>query len=188
MATASAKPERLRIERDARIDSLLRHPDNAREGDVGAIAESIRAHGFFTVPLAQASTRRVLVGWHRIQAAREADMATIPRVAFVDCGDEEARRIVLVDNRTSDLAAYDQAKLAAVLRELAESGPDPDVALAGTGFDGDALDALLRDLGEQGGPKDFKELGDDLKTEWRCPKCGYEWSAKTGVANKLPPI
>ena len=27
-------------------------------------------------------------------------------------------------------------------------------------------------------PEDFKEFGDDIETEHKCPKCGYEWSGK----------
>ncbi len=29
-------------------------------------------------------------------------------------------------------------------------------------------------------PEDFKEYGDDIETEFCCPKCGYEWSGKPG--------
>jgi ParB-like chromosome segregation protein Spo0J len=181
-------PLKMRIERNVKIARLTRHPRNPREGDIGAISESIKHNDFFTVPVVQDGTDVVLVGWHRVQAAKEAGMTALPAVAFVTADEDRALRIVLADNRTSDLAAYDQVKLAEVLRELAASEPNTEAALVGTGFDGDALDALLRDLGETGGPKDFKELDDDIKTEWRCPKCGYEWSGKQSGGQKLPPV
>lgn len=58
------------------------------------------------------------------------------------------------------------------------------------GFDFEAIDVGMADLGEMLGkaadeliaqkepPDDFKEFGDDIETEFCCPKCGYEWSGK----------
>jgi ParB-like chromosome segregation protein Spo0J len=67
-------------------------------------------------------------------AARELGWEEID-ASFVDVSDEEATRIVLVDNRTSDLATYDDELLAELLEGLGD--------LAGTGFDDQALDELL---------------------------------------------
>jgi hypothetical protein len=27
-------------------------------------------------------------------------------------------------------------------------------------------------------PEEFTEYGEDIETEHKCPKCGYEWSGK----------
>jgi len=27
-------------------------------------------------------------------------------------------------------------------------------------------------------PEDFSEYGEDIETEYCCPKCGYKWSGK----------
>ena len=61
-------------------------------------------------------------------------------VTLLDVDEEQARRIMLVDNRTNDLAGYDEQLLAELLSEL------PD--LAGTGYGPADLDALLVELGE----------------------------------------
>jgi hypothetical protein len=56
--------------------------------------------------------------------------------------DDRALRILLADNRTTRLGADDPAALAELFREiLVDTG-----TLAGTGFDGDALDEILADI------------------------------------------
>src|SRR5699024_8518988 len=83
----------------------------------------------------------VIAGNHRAQAAQQLGLDTIPAV-ILDVDDEQAARIALADNRTSDLADYDNDALVVMLQGL------PD--LAGTGYDGDDLDALLQALAPAG--------------------------------------
>lgn len=123
------------------IDSLTPHPRNPNQGDVGAITESIGVHGFYGHVIAQKSSRTILAGEHRWKAAKAAGMDKIP-VTWVDVDDEQALRIVLVDNRSGELAFRDPAGLVELLKELTETPS----GLAGTGYDGDALDELLADL------------------------------------------
>jgi hypothetical protein len=122
------------------IDDLIRHPDNPRQGDVGAISASIEVNGWYGTVVAQSSTGRVLAGNHRIEAARHLGMTEVP-VYWVDVDDATARRIMLADNRTNDLATYDDAVLAELLTAVAE-----DDDLFGSGYDGDDLDDLLADI------------------------------------------
>ena len=35
----------------------------------------------------------------------------------------------------------------------------------------------LTGAGEQP-PEEFREFGEDIKTDYSCPKCGYKWSGK----------
>jgi DNA modification methylase len=129
------------------VGELKLHPRNPRRGDVGLIQESILANGFYGAVVAQKSTGYVLAGNHRLKAAIEAGMEKVP-VIWVDVDDERAVRILLADNRTSDIAGYDDRQLAELLKEL-NALPD---RLLGTGYDSDALDALLRELGEPDEP------------------------------------
>ena len=99
------------------IESLQPHPDNPRFGDVAAIVQSIRANGFYGSVIAQKSTHLILVGNHRWLAAKELGMTEIP-VSFVDVDDERARIIMLADNRSSDLAKYDDEALVNLLNEI----------------------------------------------------------------------
>lgn len=121
------------------IDSLETHPENPRQGDLGAIGDSIAHNGFYGAVVAQRSTGRVLAGNHRLLAARQQGLSEVP-VTWVDVDDVQAKRIMLVDNRSNDVASYDTAALVEVLRGLDD--------LAGTGYDGDDLDDLIRMLDE----------------------------------------
>jgi hypothetical protein len=120
-------------------NTLELHPENPRQGDIGAIVTSIEQNGWYGTLIAQKKSRRVLAGNHRLQAALALDMKEVP-VYWVDVDDTEAQRILLADNRVSDLATWDDSILVGLLEGLANDG-----ALLGSGYDGDDLDALLYD-------------------------------------------
>jgi len=123
------------------VATLQRHPANPRKGDLAAVVESIETNGFFGFIVAQVSTRHVIAGNHRLMAAKQLGIDEVPTV-WVDVDDEQAMRILLADNRTSDLATYDNDQLEALLTELAGS----DLGLIGTGYDDEDLDRLLGDF------------------------------------------
>jgi len=160
------------------INRVRQHPANPREGDVGAIWESIQENGFFGALVVQESSGCILAGNHRWMAAKEAGMNEVP-VIYVDVGDERAMRILLADNRTNDVATYDGEQLADLLEHLDST----DDGLSGTGYDGDALDELLYDLGRDApdfGPVGMDEQGqlDEVNaTTHECPNCGHEFTA-----------
>jgi len=120
------------------IDSVTEYPDNPRRGDVDALVDSIRVNGFYTVTLAQASTGYLVMGNHRRKALLAMGESRIP-VMFKDMSDEDALRIVLADNRTSDLSFYDDPTLFALLDQL---GGD----FAGTGYDKASYELLLQGM------------------------------------------
>lgn len=135
---------------DVPIDTLVLHPRNARRGDIGAIHTSIQETGFYGRVLVQRSTMHVLAGNHRLQAAQHAGATHVP-AEIIDVDDDTALRILLADNRTNDLADYDDAKLAELLRDLVTNTGTLD----GTGYDGDDLDDLENLLA---GPPDLDDL------------------------------
>lgn len=141
-AGGSVTERTMTIERVA-IDAVHPHPRNAREGDVGAISESIKANGVYKPIVVQRSTGAILAGNHTWKALKALGRPTVD-VVYVDVDDERALRIMLADNRTSDQASYDDSALAALLEELRPTAE----GLTGTGFDGDALDDLLQELGK----------------------------------------
>lgn len=140
---------------------------------MGAIYQSIEANGFYGAIVAQRSTGYILAGNHRYKAAVEAGAKSVP-VIWVDVDDETAVRVLLADNRTNDVASYDNAVLAEILTELA-NGP----GLEGTGYDGDDLDQIIGDLvGPDFAPGTEDEQGRlDQKKPTVCPECGHEWTA-----------
>ena len=125
------------------IDDVRPHPKNVRQGDIGAICESLQAHGQYRAIVVQKSTGLILAGNHTWKAAKQIGWRDIA-VHYIDCDDDQAMRILLADNRANDLATYDDAALAVVLQELAAT----QQGLAGTLFDGDALDDLIDKIGK----------------------------------------
>jgi hypothetical protein len=118
---------------------LSLHPDNPRKGDLDALGESISANGFYGAVIVQRSTGRIIAGNHRYQAliAAASPDELVP-VIWADVDDDRARRILAADNRTGDLATYDQDALLALLEEMAGGA----AGLVGTGFDLDDLEDL----------------------------------------------
>lgn len=121
---------------------------NPRQGDVGAIATSLERNGQYRPIVVNSRDNVILAGNHTWYAARELGWEKLA-ATYVDADPEQARRIVLVDNRSNDLATYDNQALADLLREIVEvEGSD---GLAGTGYDSDDLDALLADAERERG-------------------------------------
>lgn len=151
------------LELDAELVDLAEltpHPDNPRQGDVGAICESIAANGWYGALVVQRSTGRIIVGNHRAVAAAQLGIERVP-VVWLDVDDRTALRILLADNRTSDVADYDKAALADLL--LGMAGDDPAL-LDGTGYDADAVEKLLLETGAVDVP--------EVEEPEHCPTCG----------------
>jgi len=127
--------------RNVPVGAVTPHPQNVRQGDVGAIVESLKAHGQYRPIVVQKATGYILAGNHTWKAACALQWPTIS-ITEVDVDDQQALRILLVDNRSNDLATYDDNALADLLKQLAET----ETGLDGTGFDADALDDLLLTL------------------------------------------
>jgi len=159
-----------RTEERVHIDTIEPHPANPNDGDVVAIAESIRQNGFYSRIVVRDSTGKILAGEHRWRAAQEVGLTEVP-IERVECDDETAMRILLADNRTAEKAEREPEPLADLLEHLDST----DDGLTGTGYDISELDDLLDELEPQP-PDDFDEYDEGIDTEYCCPKCGYEWS------------
>jgi ParB-like chromosome segregation protein Spo0J len=122
------------------IDKVASHPENPRRGNVDQIADSLREHGQYKPLIVQRSTGFIVAGNHTWFAAKRLGWTEVT-VSYVDCDEVEARKILLVDNRTSDTGVYDDSALAEILASLGDD-------LTGTGYDPDAVDDLLAALDE----------------------------------------
>lgn len=149
------------------VDDLSPHPNNPRRGNVELIRESIRTNGFVNPVLAQRSRSRILAGEHRWRAAKAEAMTSVP-VVWLDVDDDEALRILLVDNKAADESTYDPGVLAEVLAIAANA----ELALVGTGWTTVEYEALLNSVQiDQGDSfRDGPELrppddGDDETTD-----------------------
>lgn len=167
------------------IDDLSPYPDNPREGDIGAIAVSLEQNGQFRPIVVNRRDMTILAGNHTWKAAKYLGWSDIA-VTFVDVDDQQARKIVLADNRHNDLASYNDDTLAQLLQDIVTS--EGVEGLLGTGYDGDDLDTLISDITRNEElPDSFGEVDPyDMDTQYRCPSCTYEWSGspKPGTTNE----
>lgn len=136
---------------DVDVDDLTQHPENANNGDVEAISESIEVNGLYQPLLVQRSTGHIIAGNHRFIAALELGFHTVP-VIYLDVDDDHARRIMLVDNRTARLGMDDEAQLVNLLDHLYAT----DLGLAGTGYEYQQFERLRDSLTEPYVPEEIK--------------------------------
>jgi hypothetical protein len=140
------------------LTALRPHPRNPRRGNVAAIAESIDRNGWYGAIVVQRSTGYILAGNHRYRAALQQGATSLP-VCWVEVDDQRAMRILLADNRASDLARQSDEDLSVLLAELAGS----EDGLLGTGYAEEDLETLLDEA--------CAPLGEDQRDEL-CP--GFE--------------
>jgi DNA modification methylase len=124
-----------------KVKELKQHPLNPNQGDVGAIVESLEAHGYFRPVLVQASTMHIIAGNHTVQACQIEGLDEID-VILHDVDDDQALRIMLADNETANKAQNDPASLTDLLESLVRT----EYGLAGTGFTGEDLDELIAEF------------------------------------------
>ena len=129
------------------LSELRRYPSNPREGDIGAISESLRILGQYRPIVVNKRNNQILKGNHTVAAASALGWSEIA-VVWVDVDDEQATRIVLADNRIADKATYDNELLVKTVASLN--------SLDGSGFDED-------DLGEIAKGKDSQHNGVKVK-------------------------
>lgn len=128
----------------APIDLLKPYPGNPRHGDLGRLMNSLQTHGQFRPIVANRRTMHILAGNNLTKAAAALGWTDIA-VAWVDVDAEQERRIVIVDNRASDLAEYDPQQLAAALGRV-----HPGSVETATGFTLEDLQDIIDGRGKTG--------------------------------------
>lgn len=126
------------------VATLRTYHQNPRRGDVKAIALSLKMNGQYRPIVVNRGTHtgrpdEVLAGNHTLMAARDLGWDTIQAVT-VDVDDDQARRIVLADNRTADLGDYNPEVLAEILAMV----DNPD----GTGYSASDIEEITSALHE----------------------------------------
>lgn len=126
------------------VTALEPYPNNPRKGNVDLIAESLDTYGQYKPITVNRRNGQILAGNHTYRAALKLGWSEIDAV-FVDVDDTTAAKIVAMDNRTSDLGAYDKQILADLLKNVSD--------LAGTGYTTEEFDDILASIQEQELPK-----------------------------------
>ncbi len=153
------------------LSTLIEHPENFREHDVGAIAASIDRFGTWRAMVVQRSTMHVLVGNGELKALRSLGRNEGP-VFFMDVDDEIARAILLADNWIPSRGRTMPAELLSIMQELKV---DRELFEA-TGADLDDVEDLEREVAELDKPLqlDSRKMLPKLKSV-QCPECGAKF-------------
>ena len=173
-----------------RLDELAGRlmPGNPKDHDLGAIAKSIEEHGFIAMPVVNEGDGKVIAGNGRVQALFELRRLGrgVPENIRVGDGGEwlvpvqrgvefgsaaEAAAYLIADNRMTELGGWHREQLAQMLLELEQQD-----LLDGTGFSGEELEAMLRELDMLAGEgKDEDEDEEELdEAEVLLAKYGVE--------------
>ncbi|WP_309317419.1 hypothetical protein [Streptomyces salinarius] len=158
------------------IDQLREFPGNAKRGDIPLILDSLRHNGQYRSVIAREITDdpllTVLAGNHTMKALalhgpgdcgapvkvhgkdrpcgvcrNDPSWELAPRVEVVECGDDTARKINLVDNKAAEKGIYDRDALAELLSYM-------DDDLGGTGYTDADVQLLIAP------PPSLEELAD----------------------------
>jgi hypothetical protein len=125
------------------LDTLIEFEGNPRKGNVKELVESLKHNGQYKPIVVQKSTKHILAGNHLWKAAKELGWTEID-VVEVDVNDEQAKKIVVADNRLADMGGYDEQALLDLLG---------DIDLSGTGYVPADVDDLLALIEEQSTPE-----------------------------------
>lgn len=116
------------------LADLIPYPGNPRQGDIGLLVELLETHGQYRPVVVNRRNLRILAGNHVARAALQLGWETIG-VSWVDVDSDGEKRIVLVDNRSSDLSTYDKEEQGQALAQLG--------SVDGTGYRLEDLEELL---------------------------------------------
>lgn len=146
-----------------RLEELREYENNPRHNDgaVDAVAASIREFGF-KVPIVIDSDNVIIAGHTRKKAAEKIGLAEVPCIVADDLTPEQVKAFRLADNKVSEFATWDFAKLETELAELSE------IDMTAFGFTINNEEINLDDFFEDAEPKEKEPK------RVQCPHCG-EW-------------
>jgi ParB-like chromosome segregation protein Spo0J len=157
------------------IDDLIPYARNSRthsDAQVAQIAASIKEWGW-TMPILIDEQGGIIAGHGRVLAARSLGHEDVPVVVAKGWSESKKRAYVIADNKLALNAGWDFEMLASEIEELNSDGYELDLI----GFNAEEMDKVINPVVDTP-PEDFNEYGDDIETEYKCPKCSYEWSGK----------
>lgn len=163
-----------------KLDSLTLDPENARkhsDRNIDAIAASLTQFGQ-RKPIVITADGVVLAGNGTVVAARKLGWAELAvTVAPKEWTRAQAKAYALADNRTAELAEWDESVLAAQLIDLDTDGWD----IEGLGFEQSISEPEPVFL-----PTDEPQPRLDQRNPTCCPQCGFEW--RVGPQGEIEPV
>lgn len=150
-------------------DQLRLDPANPRLNDLAVepVAASLKRFGW-RQPIVARPSGEVIAGNTRLKAARLLGMTVVP-VHYFEGSELEAKAYQIADNRTGELAEWDDASLAKILEQLRAED-----ALEGVGFTSTDIDALVEEL-ESGTREEIIDPGPSPPPEEPITRPGDLW-------------
>jgi len=153
------------------VAELTQDPRNARSHDgknIEAIKRSLQEFGQ-QKPIVIDASGEVVAGNGTLAAAVDLGWENIA-VVETDLVGSSATAYAIADNRTAELASWDDEALSETVASL----QGVENLLKAIGFSDSELESLLNGIEP---PKEFKEIeADNLNLGHKCPQCGFEFS------------
>lgn len=140
------------------VDELVLLPGNPRQGDVGAISQSLERFGQLK-PIVVDEDGVILAGNHTYLAACALGWTHVAAVTADELKGTEKSAFALADNRLSDLATYDESLLLDMIDTVQDETPD----LSGIGYEVEYVDDLRRELDQ---PLNFHTADERYTPAW----------------------
>jgi DNA modification methylase len=130
------------------VKALTPWAKNPRKNDpaVKAVADSIKRFGFGAPLLARQANGEIIAGHTRLKAAIKLGLTEVP-VRYLDLTESEAHALALADNKVGELAEWDDAVLAEVLKGMAEAGDN----IEGLGWSSNDIQKMITEPGTEDG-------------------------------------
>jgi ParB-like chromosome segregation protein Spo0J len=164
------------LKKMAAIESLKFDPANARKHDernIKAIMDSLERHG----------QRKPIVCYSDMVVAGNGTLQAAKRLGWTEIwvnddgfkSIEDAKAYAIQDNRSAELAAWDDVQLGDTLTELKDAGWDLDTI----GFNDQEYQKLFETdvIKEINGSKEYGEEAFQ-NFDHKCPKCGFEFDGE----------
>jgi hypothetical protein len=152
-----------------KLQELKPDNKNARkhsERNIEEIKRSLQANEQYRPFVVQRSTNRICVGNGMYEAMIQLGYEE-GWVEYRDLTDEEAIKLALTDNRTSELAEWDMSTLADLFQEMGSTADVP-------GWNTEEIENLLQ-VPEPLELDSYDNTTDEAGTTCHCPKCGFEF-------------
>lgn len=154
------------------------NPTTHDDSNVAAIAASLREFGQVKNVVGNRRTGLLIAGHGTLEAARRLGWTHLA-CAWIDCDERTAHRLMLADNRTAELAGYDQD----LLDELLTATVQPDDELFDRLAVNEISDALVDEvLGGDEPPEPQLDRAEELQEQWQtAPGQLWEIEGKGGM-------
>ena len=170
----------MRIEK-RKIDELIPAIYNPRKDltindpEYKKIKRSIETFGYVDPIIVNERTGVIVGGHQRLKVLKDLGYEEI-EVSVVNLDEKQEKALNIALNKIS--GEWDFELLKDLLEELDDGSFDVEL----TGFDMDELEKLMTQYhveDDEQSPDDFEVIDDEnIETEYKCPKCSYEWSGK----------